>query len=303
MIYSNAVHHAFSHLPCRFTCGTFQDNLRLDVFSEGDTYIQALLAAISLGPVGLSDELEGYPSPPAPNASIVTNASLALSLCTSNGSLLGPSIAATPVDGHLRCAGDLGGRAGNVWTTYTAVDNALGGTAVWFMAVGFGWNESNASLAPYPLTDIDFAPLLDGACSTPADFATIPCGGFLGSGSELPGAFVAWDPASSALPVAFGGLSPPFALALALHTASVVHVSPVWPGGIVLLGELNKTVPLSAYRFASVSSMGSGLLRVSLRGAAEEAVILRFALAPFYEPVIANVTLGSDGTATISLPQ
>jgi len=41
--------------------GWSKDNLRLRVFPRGETELQALLAALSLGPVGLSDQLEVFP--------------------------------------------------------------------------------------------------------------------------------------------------------------------------------------------------------------------------------------------------
>ena len=278
----------------------WQDNLRLSVFSEGDTYIQALLAAISLGPVGLSDELEGYPSPPLPGAGVVTNVSLALSLVTSNGSLLGPSTAATPIDGHLRQTGGLGGTAGNVWVTYTAVADGAGATSLWFMAVGFSWA---ADAAPtHALTSADLAPIVDGDCPTPPDFADIPCGSFFGAGTTLSGDYVAWDPLSTAPPAPFGAGYPPFNLALAPHVAAVAHVAPVWPGGIALLGEQGKLVPLSAYRFASVASTGQGTLSVGLRGAPNEAVVLVYVLAPTFARQTVSVTLSSAGGAVVSLP-
>jgi hypothetical protein len=276
-----------------------QDNLRLAVFSEGDTYIQALLAAISLGPVGLSDELEGFPSPPAPDAGIVTNLSLALSLCTTNGTLLGPSTAAAPIEGHLRNLDGLGGAGGNVWVTYTAVEDGSGGTNAWFMVVGFTWADT--SLAPYTLVAADLAPLLDGSCPTPTDFAAVPCGSFHGAGDTLPGNYVVWDPASSSPPVPFGP-DAPYSLSLASHAAAVAHVAPIWPGDIVLLGEINKTVALSAYRFATVTSAGVEALSVTLRGAPGEAVELLYAMGPAYAPVTARTILGADGTGSVTLP-
>lgn len=184
--------------------------------------------------------------------------------------------------------------------TYTAVADGSGGTAVWFMAAGFSWSANDAP--SHALTTADFAPIVDGECATPADFADIPCGSFLGAGNTLSGDYVAWDPLSTATPVLFGAGYPPFSLSLASHVAAIAHVAPVWPGGIALLGEAGKLVPLSSYRFASVTSTGEGTLIVKLRGAPNEAVVLLFGLGPSYERQTANVTLSSAGIAVVTLP-
>ena len=116
--------------------GWSKDNLRLRVWGQGDSELQTLLAALSLGPVGLSDELEGYPAPlqPGETPPIVTNVTLALSTCTSNGTLLQPSFPLTPVEEVLLNASGMGPEGGHAWATFTTVPGATG---AWFVALGF----------------------------------------------------------------------------------------------------------------------------------------------------------------------
>jgi len=101
--------------------GWSKDNLRLAPpgIGAGFTELQTLLTALSLGPVGLSDELVGYPAPLVHGATpaVVTNVTLALSTCSANGTLLAPSFPLTPLEplllgapglGH-KCVGEGGG--------------------------------------------------------------------------------------------------------------------------------------------------------------------------------------------------
>lgn len=251
--------------------------------------------------MGLSDELEGYPAPPSPDAGVVTNVSLAMALCTTNGTLLGPSTAATPIDGHLRQEGGLGGAGGNVWVTYTAVPDEGEAVGIWFLAVGFAWTSPDSPpLPPHALRAADVAPLVDFSCPSPPDFAQVPCGGFLGPGDTLPGSYVAWDPASAAPPTPFTDATP-FLLELASHSPAVAVIAPVWAGGIVLLGEQGKLVPLSAYRFSVVAPTPSGGLRVGLRGAPGEDVTLLWGVAPSFPLRAISCTMGANGTATVEL--
>merc|ERR1712166_1304179 len=59
--------------------------------------LQATLAALSLGPVGLADRLDNYPHPPTPTSKVSTNVTLATALASSNGTLLQPSVPLQPI--------------------------------------------------------------------------------------------------------------------------------------------------------------------------------------------------------------
>ena len=136
--------------------GWSKDNLRLREEDSGVAVtaveVQVLLAALSLGPVGLADRLEGYdsslsPNPPPVDADVITNVTLALSLCTSDGTLLQPSVPLTPLGAQL--AGKLVATSeytDNVWATYTRTPVRLhGGEAgacyLWWSLVSFRWEQ------------------------------------------------------------------------------------------------------------------------------------------------------------------
>ena len=295
--------------------GWSKDNLRLRVFGAGDTELQTLLAALSLGPVGLSDELEGYPSPPAPDAGVVTNVSLAMSTCTSNGTLLQPSYPLTPVEDHMASEGGLGQRSGSVFATFTIVAGA--GQSPWFTAVGF----ANGGSPPdgFALRPSHLAPLVDltGSASNalnPPDFADVPTGAFLGAGTELQAPYYAWDPQSAGPALASWSEAAPFNLSLAQRSPQQVNLAPVFCAAgtgatpLALLGEQGKAAAVSSFRFASVTeSCGSAVaasnLTVGLRGAPFERVTLLWSSAAHaWMAQTMPVTLGATGTATFTIP-
>ena len=53
---------------------------------HGSQVQQTMLATLSLGPVGISDQLTAHPSDPA--ADITTNKSIVMGSCSENGTLL-----------------------------------------------------------------------------------------------------------------------------------------------------------------------------------------------------------------------
>jgi hypothetical protein len=287
--------------------GWSKDNLRLAVFPSGVTEIQTALAALSLGPVGLSDELEGYPTPLAPGASppVITNVTLAMSTCTANGTLLQPSFPLTPVEDLLTGAGGtLDVHSGHVWATCTAVPGGLG---PWFTSLAYSDGDAQPAFARRPR---HLAPLVDGpggaaGCATPAsnppDFASVPGGAFLGAGDALPscGGWVAWDRAAPASAQPFSDAAP-ISLPLAPLSPAQWNVAPL-VGGLAVLGEEGKVAAVSSYRFASIAAAG-GAATVALRGAPGEDVTLLWAAAPSLAIQRKAVVLGGDGTITVTLP-
>jgi hypothetical protein len=295
--------------------GWSKDNLRLRIFSPEDTQLQTLLTALSLGPVGLSDQLEGFPAWPAPDAGVVTNVTLAMSLCTANGTLLTPSFPLTPVEEHMAFEGGLGNLEGNVYATFTVVRGGAAGSGVWFTALGFTLaGNGSAPPAVFPLGPQHLAPLIDFSAAdaiNPPDFADVPRGPFLGAGRGLPSAYVAWD-AQDWRAVDFSDAAA-FPLALAFHSPQQVNVAPVFSacggaaGAIALLGEPGKAAAVSSFRFASVvAACGAGgttTLAVALNGAPGEAVMILSATpaAGAWVNKETRVVMGGDGTASALL--
>ena len=300
--------------------GWSKDNLRLRVFSRGDSELQTLLAALSLGPVGLSDELQGYPAPLAPGAApdVLTNVTLAMATCTRNGTLLQPSFPLTPLQEVLAGEGAMGPAGGHAWAAFTALPGARG---AWFVALGF---SDAGALPPFALLPRHLAPLVDwgsgggggggggGAPTSPPDFADVPPGSYLGAadafpaGPGAPPGYVAWDPNFPGGPPPGAAAAPfseasPAALQLAPRSPAVRNVAPVLAGGIALLGEEGKAAAVSSYRFAGVEEGGAGL-RVALRGAPREDLTLLWAAAPGFVVQRAPVQLDGEGRAVVQLP-
>ena len=297
--------------------GWSKDNLRLSIFSQGDTLLQALLAALSLGPVGLSDQLEGFPEWPAPDAGVVTNVTLAMSLCTANGTLLTPSFPLTPIENHMAFENGLGNLEGNVYATFTVVPGTAAG--VWFTALGFTL-AGNGSQSPemFDLGPMHLAPLIDFNSLNPSDFADFPLGAFLGSGVELPSAYIAWDSQSVGPPqlIDFNDTAL-FPLTLAYHMPQQINFAPVFSmcagggGAIVLLGERAKATAVSTFRFSNVvaacaTSTMTTTLTVDFRGAPGEVTTIMYATQATVSGEWVNaidklITMDSNGVATVLL--
>jgi hypothetical protein len=296
--------------------GWSKDNLRLSIFSQNDTQLQALLAINSLGPVGLSDQLEGFPQWPKPDAGVVTNVTLAMSLCTANGTLLTPSFPLTPIENHMAFENGLGNLEGNVFATFTVVSDS-----VWFTALGFCLTgNSSQTPAVFHLGPTHIAPLIDFTTLNPSDFSDFPRGAFLGSGVELPGAYVAWDPQSAGPQLTDFNDTAFFPLTLAFHLPQQVNIAPVFSlcggggagggsgsGAIVLLGERTKATAVSSFRFSSVvaacaTATKTTTLTVEFRGAPGESTAIMYATQVSGEWVNAAdklVTMDTNGVATM----
>lgn len=77
---------------------------------------QTIFAALSLGPVGISDQLSSYPT--NVSATITSNVPLVMATCAATGDLLQPSYPLTPLERSL--AGTVAASV-ELWGTYTAV--------------------------------------------------------------------------------------------------------------------------------------------------------------------------------------
>jgi hypothetical protein len=176
---------------------------------------QTMLATLSLGPVGISDQLSARPEDP--DATITSNKTLVMATCSTDGTLLQPSYPLTPIERMVTGAGEFGdcfgathraytyGCGGHAWATYTAVpisssEKTAGGdyaardrgasTGIWWTALGFysgrgGWPGSTNYVT---LHESDLAPMVDASALPSPDFGSVPAGAFRGAGVQLPNA-------------------------------------------------------------------------------------------------------------------
>ena len=84
---------------------------------------QTMLAALSLGPVGIADQLSSYPT--NESATITSNVTLVLATCAATGDLLQPSYPLVALERSI--AGGLEDSGVVLWGTYTAVGGGGGG--------------------------------------------------------------------------------------------------------------------------------------------------------------------------------
>ena len=166
---------------------------------------QTVLATMSLGPVGLADQLTSYPS--NASADITSNKTLVMATCTTNGTLLQPSYPLTPIDSMMIGAGDFGdcftperhvaytyGCGGHIWATYTAVDMpaptlpplrqpappfaatataaaassaapSAAASGVWYTAIGWVAGRTKPKAAAIDLYESDLASMVDGGAA------------------------------------------------------------------------------------------------------------------------------------------
>lgn len=87
--------------------GWSKDNLHTAGEISWTSSQQTMLAALSMGPVGLSDRLTTEPTDPA--AEITTNKSLVMATCTATGTLLTGSYPLSPVERMLTGTASAGG--------------------------------------------------------------------------------------------------------------------------------------------------------------------------------------------------
>jgi hypothetical protein len=207
MIYSSV-------LAAAVGLGWSKDNLRLrNSWSQGATEVQVVFAALSLGPAGLADRLEGFPAIALPGAAVMTNRTLALSLCASNGALLQPSFPLTAVDAQLAgtlpagsspMGAGLGrGTSPNDWTinamaTYTTVSAGGGGALTAFVVAAFVWREPSLddrvsaswhqtpppNASRWTLRAKDLTTLIDCENYPPTAFHHVPNGAYKDTGSH-----------------------------------------------------------------------------------------------------------------------
>ena len=218
--------------------GWSTDNIRLSFAgctdppcdtSFGSQKLVAALALLSLGPVGLADQLSASIRNASARHDATSDVALAKSLAAADGTLLQPSAPLTPLDATLLQRDGLGFSdtkagwiAGNAsaWATYTSVeregaaggDGETNGTLVWFTLLLFqhagGSHDPVKPPFTFELGPEHLAGAIDAAdARVPTTVDEVPTAGFLGAGDdELPGTSYAWwDPDANATGAGVGG--------------------------------------------------------------------------------------------------
>ena len=294
---------------------------------------QTILATMSLGPVGLADQLSARPDDPS--ATITSNKTLVMGTCSTDGTLLQPSFPLTPVPRMTLGSGEFGdcfaqgkrtsgyGCGTHLWATYTAVpvtagsggdgDVSAGSVGLWFAALAFVDINQRTFVS---LRESDMASMIDYAALPSQDFGDVPTGAYEGPGASFQKdhSYVWWtgdfvnqrdctgvSVAKFTRTAALGpiGSSKDASGKAGAGNQTQANVAPVF-GGIALLGEAGKVTAVSTYRFASVTvGSSSSKLTVGLRGKAGESVLLLFAVqsaSSDYTCVSKTAIVGPDGT-------
>tara|TARA_B110000208_G_scaffold99672_1_gene124410 strand:- start:239 stop:1927 length:1689 start_codon:yes stop_codon:yes gene_type:complete len=279
---------------------------------------QTILATLSLGPVGISDQLSSYPT--NKSATITSNVTLVLATVAATGDLLQPSYPLVVVERTLSettyggmFANDTKQTTYDVWGTYTSVNTASSSSTssvnVWYIAlmVCGGCKPRGGQIIHGTIYESDLAPMVDSTSLPTPDFADIPTAPFLDmsmNSSTMPvfdtaasGEYVWWrndfygTTDCSALEKVVDGAasmgswngSATFNYAHVdggvLMNIAPVFVQPAGSGGkLALLGEAGKVTSISTYRFSSVNVAADGV-HVKLRGKSGEAITLLYAQA------------------------
>ena len=278
------------------------------------------MATLSLGPVGLADQLSDRPE--VPGATITSNVKLVNATCAADGKLLQPSFPLAPVERSVVGSGGAGdcfttathrsytwGCGVHVWATHTALPTG----EVFYAVLPFLAGKASPTTQNLTVYRADLESLVD-AEHVDAAFGDVPRGTF--RSPDLPAAdYVVWrsdwvfsqnatDPCAGASGLRAASKSddvfwPAFEVTANADQHELVNAAPVVTSKATLLGEAGKVAAVSTYRFASVAADGDDV-KVGLRGDPGEAVTLLFATpadAGFAcAPLVA--TIGADGTAT-----
>lgn len=224
---------------------------------------------MSMGPVGFGDAA-GY-----------SNASLLLATCMSNGTLLQPDRPLAFPDSFLTNYSRLE-QLGDVRVAHSALATGAGDRAYYVLA----WQLA-ADLA---LAWSDLYP----APGAGAEFVALSYSGVAGFGGCVDGAPL--SACAEAVPFPGGPLLR--ATGTGADDWRLSTLAPVLSSGWVLLGELDKAVPLSARRFGAIEQPADGSLTVALAGAPGERVRVAAAQSAGTVSVL-EATVAEDGTAIL----
>ena len=266
-----------------------------------DGELNAILATMSRGPVGLSDGAGQH------------NVTRIMRTCAADGTILQPERPMTPIDATYRMVLSHAERqltTAAVWSTYSQSSAATTASA------DVGAPAPMAPPAQYHILGVDVAAKASTIAVFASDMYPLPS-------SSARFAVREWhrssDCEAGADAVSSGcvrvteghdddplvqldaGIVWPFGTKHSqLWTATVLH-----PDQITLLGELDKFVPLSSQRFSGLETSSGGGLSATLIGKAGEVVHVT-ALRPMEGPprwvvVCLNVTIGGGGTGQLKM--
>jgi len=245
-------------------CSVNNHHVELDLF----------LATLSSGPVGFGDGMND------------TNRTLLMQCCTEDGRILRADTASTPIDATWAQSGRRipSSRsdpiaAGAVWSASTTRNGS-----VWHFVTAIDVPRSFV-LQPWdlwpPLAAVNIGTrIVDGnvlyrmwhspRCLDRANASD--CGVVIGGLPDV----VTGIPAGRCQNKTQDKAT---CTPAGAHNWELTTVSPMSHGGIALLGELNKVVPVSSERFRAVVTLPDGGLQVTVRGAVGEKVELTFVFA------------------------
>jgi hypothetical protein len=213
-----------------------------------NTFLHALVATLSTGPVGFSDAV-GH-----------TNASLVLRTCDASGLLLKPSAPLAAIDRSFSrrswtanltaFGGPVVPSSSHVWATHTSIN---GSNWTWYFALSL---VQEGALQPFELVRSDLWPVLAPAENVVAWNYQDP----KGSAKLIPGASASPSPSTQSAPL----------VTMEGDGHAYWILAPVMPGGWSFFGETSKLTPVSVQREFSFSFSQGGSLTVRMRGAAGE---------------------------------
>lgn len=252
--------------------------------------LQATVAALASGPVGLGDG-------PA-----LTNATLAMMLCRDDGTLLHPSRPATPINKMFHPSLRPAGESTEIWTAVSLIPGENKQmTSKWWMVLAVDLPD------PFALEPADLSwggadgrgliawRLQDSRCvdGAPTNSCIRTFGESVGTKQQRQNATLSlWTQGASPRP-------------FSEHHWATWSVGPRCNSGWALLGELKKIVAVSPARFASVQCIGdnepdsasSGKLQVEIVGSSAETVAVLIAAPDRLTAV--TVQVDTAGMATI----
>ena len=248
--------------------GEVQPGSHFDPNTEPNTFIHAISAVLSTGPVGFSDGV-GF-----------ANTALIARTCRADGLLLRPDAPAAHLDAALVATLGVGGTAAVPYVVAAPV--TLG---------GFTWTLLLAAELAAPFSvglEEDLAPQPAGATAgaivvdwfAPSAATAVPAGGAiaLAPGQGCPA------PACGATAVAFRYLL----------------VAPLLADGWAYLGEAAKLAPVSQFRTGAFARAPAGGFTALLTGAAGDGNVTVAARAPSGDRVFAQCDVASSGAAHLT---
>lgn len=243
-----------------------------DSSRETKPNLEAAISSLSAGPVGPGDKIG------------LMDRGLIMRACDEDGRLLKPSRPITSIDATFRRrAYGRDGPQGALMTTYSTIGD-----------LRFDIILAAALNATYRLQPADLAP------------AAVQ-----GASNEQRPVMVAWnhsfvdgsgDPEVHVLP--FGGKDTLPLPPCGRSDFQLWYTSPVLAGGLVVLGEMAKWVPVSPQRILSIESVEqSGETRIRVQGAVGEGVVLGFAVASNLKapPLYVHCTIAASGEAVATV--